>query len=950
VPGGSFIRAMVADRAGTIWLAGVNELGRLVPGPEGRLVFESLRAKVPPSLGDLGAIWRVHVLPDGVWFQGDTAVLHWTGTEFETWPMDDNQTVLSYRLGDGLLVARVNGWFRPRPNGQWEELGGPELGKVLPVFVEPDPAGGWLVGTSRQGLQHFDGRKLTPQATAVDGWLKTKRPYSGRRLADGRLVVTSLQGGAVILTPDLQSVTLLDQDAGLASDTVLSTLEDRFGALWLGTDRGLARVDLASPVTWFGQPHGLGRAGPETIQRIDGQIVVGGAHGMLRLQPASGPLARPRFEPAFEGPDRFNVFHPLPDGVLTGGLTGLRWLSGGRFTLLVPPDGPLSNIKEIVEAKRHPGWFYVTHLNGLALLRRTPAGWDVRRWPEPRGEVRCPVEDGAGNVWVSTPNGEVYRLHPPATEAERPVVEHLVAGLPEPRTQVWINDGGDRPLFHTRRGFFRYDEAGRRFVPDPEFGARVLGENPDVRVMEPDGAGGLWLAIDEHDDTPARLLDVRGGRAEQLALTDREELGALNFLSREEHDGRELLWIGGASALLKVDLTAWQKRGPTPVGASCLSAVTAGNLPVDLRPGVAAPVPAKDNTVRFVFGTPGLAGEPDVEHETELRGFAGGGARLASGGERTFTNLPAGDYDFSVRGRSADGRWSAPAQFAFTVLAPWWQTAWARAGYFVLAGLLLFVYIRWRIRRLTRERRRLEAVVAERTAELALSNAELRRLHRVDQDEKLSARLAEEKARLELLRYQLNPHFLYNSLNSIRALIYSNAAAAGEMVTRLSEFCRWTLTRSAADLTTVGEEAEMLQAYLDIERTRWQDGLVATVEIDEAVRSAPLPQFLLLPLLENAIKYGGKTSPDVLEVRVRAWREDGQLVCEVANTGTWVELNGETSRESTRIGLENLRERLHRHYGPACDLERGGADGWVRMRLRLPLAGAPAQARASEVI
>jgi len=137
----------------------------------------------------------------------------------------------------------------------------------------------------------------------------------------------------------------------------------------------------------------------------------------------------------------------------------------------------------------------------------------------------------------------------------------------------------------------------------------------------------------------------------------------------------------------------------------------------------------------------------------------------------------------------------------------------------------------------------------------------------------------------------------------------------------------------------------MLQAYLDIERTRWQDGLVAKVEIEDAALSAPLPQFLLLPLLENAIKYGGKTSPDVLVVRISVWREAGTLVCEVANTGHWVELTGETPRESTRIGLENLRERLRRHYGPACDFERITEGGWVRVRLRLPQA---AKAKAGE--
>ena len=108
-------------------------------------------------------------------------------------------------------------------------------------------------------------------------------------------------------------------------------------------------------------------------------------------------------------------------------------------------------------------------------------------------------------------------------------------------------------------------------------------------------------------------------------------------------------------------------------------------------------------------------------------------------------------------------------------------------------------------------------------------------------------------------------------------MIFTNATAAGEMVTRLSEFCRWTLTRHTEGMTTVGEEIEMLQAYLDIERTRWQDGLKARVEVDPAARQDPLPQFLFLPLIENAIKYGGRTSPGLLEVTALV-RSRGTLV------------------------------------------------------------------------
>ena len=170
------------------------------------------------------------------------------------------------------------------------------------------------------------------------------------------------------------------------------------------------------------------------------------------------------------------------------------------------------------------------------------------------------------------------------------------------------------------------------------------------------------------------------------------------------------------------------------------------------------------------------------------------------------------------------------------------------------------------------------------------------------------------------------------------------------MVTRLAEFCRWTLMRGSGETTTVAEEAEMVRTYLDIEKARWQDALVASVAIDDAVRDERLPQFLLLPLIENAIKYGGRTSPAALEVRVTV-RADGEfLACEVANTGAWIEPAAVPSATSTHIGLDNLRQRLARHYGAGCELAIAHVDGWVRMRLRLKrgLPEAPVKPRAAD--
>ncbi len=938
VPGGSYLRVMLRDAEGTVWVGGVNEVGRLVPGADGRLAYESLRHLVPAELGDVGSFLTAHLRPDGVWLQANNALLRWNGRGFDTWKIEGKVSVLSYLYKDEILVCMEKGWFHPRPGGQWKQVGPDSLGAWLPRFFLPGPGGTWLVGTGMKGLVQFaDDGTYQPYATEVDDWLKKARPLAARQLADGRYILHTLQGGAAVLGPDLKFQLLLDDKAGLGSNTVITSFVDSRGKLWLGTDRGIALVNEASPVRVYDVRHGVARSGADTIERQAGRIIISGNTGASELRPPETLPGFARFVPLEPTREKITTFLRLPDGVLGGGLTGVFWLSGGRTERIESPHG----VREIIESPVQPGRYFGTHLNGLCSWRRVDGQWVYEGdWDGLDGELRSLVAEADGTLWTSTPNEGVLRIVPAPGGPAALRIERLgeAEGLPVNRKRVWLTPVGGAPLFQTGQGMFRYDAAAKRFRPENRYGERFGAGGERVRLCSEDDRGGLWLAADHQDGTLLEIVYGRGGQVEKLPMPDLGEMGTIHFVQWEKRDGQEILWIGAESHVRQVDLARWRAQGDAPVGRTLLREVTGGDGSLFPPAGKPLRLRAGQSTLRFVFATPGLADEPDACHESWLTGFADGQRELGTTGRRTFTNLPPGQYTFEVRGRTADRRWSEPARFSFIVLAPWWQTPAAVAGWVVLGGLLLFTYIRWRIRGLRRERARLERVVADRTAELAEKNRELERLHRVDQDEKLAARLAEEKAQLELLRYQLNPHFLYNSLNSIRALVFTNAAAAGEMVTRLSEFCRWTLTHRAEGLTTVGEEAEMLQAYLDIERTRWQDGLKARIEVDPAVKNDPLPQFLFLPLLENAIKYGGRTSPSVLEVTAHVKLEDDQLVCEVANTGQWIEAGTRApmGAESTGIGLENLRQRLARHYGPDCRPEILTMPGWVCVRLRLP--------------
>ena len=192
------------------------------------------------------------------------------------------------------------------------------------------------------------------------------------------------------------------------------------------------------------------------------------------------------------------------------------------------------------------------------------------------------------------------------------------------------------------------------------------------------------------------------------------------------------------------------------------------------------------------------------------------------------------------------------------------------------------------------------------------------------------------EAELAMLRYQVNPHFLFNSLNSLRALIDENPAAARTMVTQLAELFRHSL-RTTRDELTVGDELTAIRNYLDIQKIRFDDGLDTELEVDDHAARTSLAGFLIHPLVENAVKYGLETSDRPLRVRVRVRREAARLDVLVTNTGRWLD-DGAARGAGTGTGLRNLRARLAHLYPGRHTLEIGAADGLVRAHLVLELA------------
>lgn len=790
---------------------------------------------------------------------------------------------------------------------------------------------GFMYSANHSTIRVYDGTVWRPIVTPAEaaGVRRFDRTDDGTIYVGGLAMIGYLRG------------------TGLMAEYV--SLADRLPPSELGCDE-IHEVCAAGPAVYFADEEKIlrwqdgaftlipCRAPPHSratrLHRVGGEVYVTSPGRPLHR------IVADRLEPVADAPvlREDTVILMEPDGA--GGLRLLTAAHGfyhcqdGRVSRQPSAADHWLAGKTILRATRmHGGELAVifTSVSGAGGMRFDAAGRYVGPLDQTLGvyskslrDVFCDREDG---LWLGVMEG-IFRIEWPSAVTVFDVVNGLgTEGV------IALERRADGLYATTTEGAFRLrpmDAQGRiaRFelVTEPSGPKAEARKNESwVECPAAEPAGARWVARENEI-----VLRARDGqelrRLPQLAV---RSAGAVRVLREEDSPAGPVLWIGGALGLVRVEV-ARTFPPPVPFGAILTATgVREGDrLPPEHRP------------LRFDYVALRLQLPEAVAYQTRLLGFEREWTEWTSERARSFTRLAPGAYRFEVRTRDYNGVIGTPALLTFVVRPHWWFSWWAITGYIAVGGGAMAAYIRLRTRALRSRAERLEAIVVERTTELARQNTELVRLNQLELDEKISAKLGEEKARLEMLRYQLNPHFLFNTLTSISGALGGAHPTARAMVERLTDFCRLTLHRNNdRDWTTLGEDMKLLRAYLDIEQSRWGDLLDVRIECGPELADEPIPHFLLLPLVENALKYGHATSVDRVGIRLTARREaDGALIIEVANTGEWLEPGRPKAVNSLGIGLENLRERLRRYYPRRHELGIFPGAGWVTVSLRIARA------------
>ncbi len=802
VSNGSLVRSLAIDSAGVIYVGASNEIGYLVPDSTGQLYYQSLVHLLPPDERSFSDIWSVQASPQGVYFLSDNYLFRFDGHQVRSWPSRGryfflaflvNQRLYVHELGIGLCELTSDS-LRLLPEGnRFADLG---VHAVLPY-----PGDRLLVGTRTTGLSlynpHATGDSLSPYykpfALALSAQLQRDHLYFGTQISASEYALATHEGGVYIV--DLQGKILqrIGRAQGLRQDNVKHIFKDQEGLIWLGLDKGIARVDINSPFRFWNEHNGL-EGTVQAIVRHQGVLYAGTTSGLFYLHEgrfwripglntqcwdllsyqvppsAEGPLPAPRLLAGTS----FGLYEINPFGQQR---FELNWIRQGRAVVTIVP---LLSV---------PGRLCLGLNNGVSLLEYDAGRWrDLGKIVGLRDKVDQIVEDTLGNLWVSAAfqglryldfRAQPDRLLQPRIETFD--VQHGLSNLKDIRLHRHHSD----VLFGTAAGLHRFDANQRHFVTTDVYGAEMA--KPDVRLtrMVSDTRQNLWVHVQQESRRGIeRLVPSEQGQYQRQAIpfTRLPQMQVQTIYPEAEGN----VWFGGSEGIFRFD--AQRAHNYEEPFQTLIRRITLGRDSVIFRGAhvqvseahpfrlVALQQPAAQatmlayafNNITFHCAATSFEDESANRFRFFLEGFDG---RAQSPADyhwtdwtdkaiKEYTNLPAGKYLFHVMARNVYQVHGQIATFQFEVLPPWYRTMGAYTTYAMLFVFTIWGFVRVNTKILEQDKQRLAQLVASRTEEVTIANQTLER--QKEEIEAQARRLqcaneesAEKNAQLELRKREI---------------------------------------------------------------------------------------------------------------------------------------------------------------------------------------------------
>lgn len=722
LPNGAPAKSMATSADGVIYVGGVRELGFLQPDSTGQMQFVSLVAELDTAYHDFVDVWFTYAIGNTIYFISDPYVFEWKSSQFRVWKAkqkfgyaskaNKRIYVTSYGVGmmtlqnDSLLVIEGGSTFYDR------------AGAITTMQSAKNK--GLIAGSFSNGLYLYDQHTIQPFNKEGKNLLAGMAIYNSAVLPNGDYVFVTLGNGCFIVSPAGEVKLWLSEKTGLPSNSIYGAFVDKKGGLWLASEKGIAYVDISSPVRIFNEYFGL-TEGVERILYHQGRIYISSIDGVYYLtEVAPNKWKRQYHFKKIKGIEQMSWYLAAQGkDLFVGNFDAVYQIyPNNNVRRLIPDNTGIIESSEMDSNRIFAGTMY----GKIYSLRKINSRWLVDDSVlTVEGRILGMVENEDGSMWLSTRYNGVYKLTFPSTNANRSFkgaynISHYdtLDGLPG-MSYNFVGQARGQVYFSSPTGIYTFNAATQRFLPDSLLMNQLnLPQTGFENIIRPAKDGEMWIA--RNINFVNKIFKTKNGSLKEVEAMRRFP----NFIVYEIEEIGDIAYFGGPKGIISYRIKSNKHNGKPfstrirQVTVDNDSLIFAGHLSVvSANPKIA--LPYKLNSLRFSYSLPSYAKPEANQYQYYLEGFDEGWSDWSNNTERNFTNLPAGDYIFHVRARDVYGRLSSEANYAYTILAPWYQTWWAYILYLLLLLAGIFGIVKWRFRHLESEKEMLENLVAERT-------------------------------------------------------------------------------------------------------------------------------------------------------------------------------------------------------------------------------------------
>ncbi|MDO8968969.1 ATP-binding protein [Algoriphagus sp.] len=719
------VRSLHKSKSGVLYYGSLGDFGYVGEDKVGKSIQVSLSKLIPEDFL-INDIWSISELDDKIYFQAREGILIYTPAsgnqvgKVEIWK-PDTQFMYAFSVGGRFYAHQIDLGLYQAKKGVLELIPGSEfLGgdrvQVLLPFRSPEE---FLVAGFSGGFFHYDGKDFKPFKTELDEYLIGKRLYKGIMLSSDKYALGIVGGGLVQMDSQGKLLSNLTTKNSLVDDSVYSLLLDTTGTLWAGTNNGISKIEISSPLTRFlSEDYEIGSL--LSLKKLKDKLYIGGSTTVLYLDDADGKIKK------VDGIPNAQVFDLQLDGdQLLSSNVGIYTIQNGTAKQI--PGTEKLQIIRILISEKHPGYVFTSGSFGIFVFKRTkPLGSDTYKFEQVgllnqiERYIYTLEEDGEGELWAGTQAGNLFHISWAKTASGN-------LDLPSTKVQQFTDSDGipglagrvskvqDRIYTSGIQGFYYFDKKSNAFVRDSvfSFSNEVANINIDNYALQTDELGRVFIVFKDE-----RKLAVPQSDGTYILQDYPINLFTGNTTSSIYSEPDGVLWLGTDEGLIRIsNEKSLLTEVPFPVYFSRIIASSDTLRHSSQAEGAEIhEMEFKNNSIRFAYTAPFFIQEKLTKYQTYLEGFDQDWGKWEETNFREFTNLPHGDYTFRVRAKNIYNIVSDEITYKFVILPPWYATWWAYLFYFLGLGLLVFGLVKFQSGRLV-------AIEKERARQKELEHA-----------------------------------------------------------------------------------------------------------------------------------------------------------------------------------------------------------------------------------